>query len=93
MEGRCDINSSKWQRIQGRTDELMYITKPVDTEKVYEELRKVREEGIKSLAVVFAHSYTVDEHEKLVGKIAKEVGFEHVSLSHQVSKLQLHIFN
>ena len=29
------------------------------------------------------HSYTFPDHEIKVGKLAKELGFEHVSLSHE----------
>ena len=37
-----------------------------------------------SLAVVFLHSYTYKEHEEIVGQLARDMGFTHVSLSSQV---------
>ena len=37
-----------------------------------------------SLAVVFLHSYTYKEHEEIVGQLACDMGFTHVSLSSQV---------
>lgn len=39
--------------------------------------------GITSLAIVLAHSFACPEHELRVGAIAKELGFTHITLSHQ----------
>jgi 5-oxoprolinase (ATP-hydrolysing) len=36
------------------------------------------------LAVVLLHSYTFTKHEEEIGKIAKELNFGHVSMSHEV---------
>ena len=41
-------------------------------------------EGINSIAVVLIHSYTYQEHELEIGKIAEEIGFKHISLSCQL---------
>ena len=43
--------------------------------------------GIRSIAVVFMHSYKFPKHEKQVGIIAKKIGFKQISLSHEVSPL------
>ncbi|WP_103765042.1 hydantoinase B/oxoprolinase family protein [Roseovarius confluentis] len=51
------------------------------------ELQKVYDSGVRALAVAFMHSYRFPEHEQLVGRIAEEVGFEQISLSHKVSSL------
>jgi 5-oxoprolinase (ATP-hydrolysing) len=46
------------------------------------------DKGIKSLAVVFLHSYVYPEHEKLVGEIAKSMNcFSEISLSHEVMSM------
>jgi len=39
----------------------------------------------RSLAVVFLHSYTYPEHEQLVEKLAKKIGFTNISLSSKLS--------
>jgi 5-oxoprolinase (ATP-hydrolysing) len=39
---------------------------------------------IRSLAVVLAHSYIYHEHEIQVGKLAARLGFDNISLSHQI---------
>ena len=49
-----------------------------------QDLRGLFQEGYRSLAIVLVHSYTFPEHELLVGKIAREIGFTHVSESSQL---------
>ena len=53
-------------------------------EKLIADLKGVLSRGIKSLAVVLLHSYTFPDHEEAVGRVAKEMGFTHVSLSSHV---------
>ena len=43
--------------------------------------------GIRSLAVVLMHSYLHPGHEERVGDIARDIGFEHVSLSSKVMQM------
>lgn len=35
-------------------------------------------QGYRSIAVVLLHAYTFTDHEKMVGRIAREVGFKQV---------------
>lgn len=39
--------------------------------------------GIKSVAIVLAHSYACPDHELIVGAVCRELGFSHITLSHQ----------
>ncbi|MEG4144963.1 hydantoinase B/oxoprolinase family protein [Microcoleus sp. Pol12B5] len=48
-------------------------------------LQQAYDEGIRSCAIVFMHGYRYSEHEKQVAKIAKEIGFTQISVSHEVS--------
>ncbi|HLO47450.1 MAG TPA: hydantoinase B/oxoprolinase family protein [Kamptonema sp.] len=50
-------------------------------------LQAAYNEGIRSCAIVFMHSYRYPEHEKQVAKIAREIGFAQISVSHEVSPL------
>ena len=50
-------------------------------------LQEAYDEGIRSCAIVFMHGYRYSEHEKQVTKIAKEIGFTQISVSHEVSPL------
>lgn len=57
------------------------MEKHPDLQELAAQLKVVYGSGIRSLAVVLMHSYTYTEHETLVGKLAKSMGFTHVSLS------------
>ncbi|AKB84407.1 hydantoinase B/oxoprolinase family protein [Methanococcoides methylutens] len=71
------------QRFSPKGEQLV----PVDEEKTRRELESIYSSGIRSLAVVLMHSYRYPDHELLIEKIAKDIGFEHISLSHKVSPL------
>jgi len=57
-----------------------------DIARLRRDLEAAHARGMRSVAVVLMHSYAYPEHERLVGRVAREVGFEHVSLSHEVSR-------
>jgi 5-oxoprolinase (ATP-hydrolysing) len=50
-------------------------------------LKAAYDDGIRSVAIVFMHGYRYHDHEKAVAKIAKEIGFTQISVSHEVSPL------
>jgi 5-oxoprolinase (ATP-hydrolysing) len=50
-------------------------------------LQKAFTRGVRSCAVVFMHSYRYPEHESLCAVVARDLGFEQISLSHEVSPL------
>lgn len=56
----------------------------VDEEQVQADLQKLYDEGYRSLAIVFAHSYTFPKHELLVSQLATSIGFQHLSISSQL---------
>ena len=61
------------------------LTHPqIDEASVKKDLQQLYDDGYRSVAVVLAHSYTFPEHELLVGKVASDLGFEHISLSSQL---------
>lgn len=55
----------------------------IDEQAVRRSLKEVLDNGITSLAIVLAHSFACPEHEIQVGAFAKELGFSHITLSHQ----------
>ncbi|KAF3077965.1 hypothetical protein TWF102_004031 [Orbilia oligospora] len=67
--------------IKGMTGEAVRILQRLDQDAVREDLQTVYDEGYRSIAVCLMHSYTFPEHEKIIGKLAEEVGFTHISLS------------
>ncbi|KAH9219498.1 Hydantoinase B/oxoprolinase-domain-containing protein [Leptodontidium sp. 2 PMI_412] len=70
----------------GITGEVVHIVKPLDVEQVRRDLQGLAQEGFKALAVCLMHSYTFTDHETQILGLAREAGFEHVSLSSQVSQ-------
>eukprot|EP00088_Acartia_fossae_P069611 TRINITY_DN9141_c0_g1_i1.p1 TRINITY_DN9141_c0_g1~~TRINITY_DN9141_c0_g1_i1.p1 ORF type:complete len:1151 (+),score=248.77 TRINITY_DN9141_c0_g1_i1:82-3453(+) len=62
----------------------MHVKQEINKDKLAADLHQLRSKGIKSLAVVLMHSYMNKEHEKMVGSMALDMGFEHVSLSSDI---------
>ncbi len=50
-------------------------------------LEALRADGYRAIAIVFMHAYKYPDHEAVVARIAREIGFEQVSVSHEVSPL------
>ena len=50
-------------------------------------LEAARRDGIEAVAIVFMHGYRYPEHEQRVAKLAREIGFPQISVSHEVSPL------
>ncbi|MBB3406851.1 5-oxoprolinase (ATP-hydrolyzing) [Rhizobium sp. BK316] len=50
-------------------------------------LRDLRTKGYRAVAIVFMHAYKYPEHEAVAARIARAIGFEQVSVSHEVSPL------
>ena len=73
--------------IDERVGEDGNVQRAPDPVAVREALQTAYEDGIRAIAVAFMHSYRFADHEKLVGRIAREIGFEQISLSHEVSQL------
>ena len=58
-----------------------------DLAAVREDLRAAWDAGIRSVAIVFMHAWRYPEHEKQVARLARDMGFPQVSVSHEVSPL------
>lgn len=68
-----------------RSGEVVRILKSIDTDQVRQQLQALRDEGYSSIAISLLHSYLYPDHEKAVAAIAKEVGFQYVSISSDTS--------
>ena len=77
-------SSNNSEIVRGLSGEIVRILKRPSLEGVRQQMRNLHEEGFRSIAVCLVHGYTFPEHEALVGTIAKEVGFKHISLSHEL---------
>lgn len=75
---------SKSNVLVGLSHEKLVISKQIDDKEIRARLSEILLIGIKSIAVVFLHSYTFPHHENRVKAIAEEMGFEQISLSSEV---------
>jgi len=71
------------ERIAARGEVLA----PLDEPGLRRDLQAARAEGFRSVAVVFMHAYRHPEHERRAAAVARSMGFEQVSVSHEVSPL------
>jgi 5-oxoprolinase (ATP-hydrolysing) len=60
---------------------------PLNYEALLADLHRASAAGFRSVAIVFMHAYRYPQHEQRAFDIAKQVGFEQISVSHQVSPL------
>lgn len=70
--------------VRGMSGETIRILRRPEEATIRTQLQEVFDSGFKSVAVCLMHSYTYPKHEALVGKIARDIGFEHVSLSSEL---------
>ena len=59
----------------------------LDTDRLNKELRQIKLSGIKSIAIAFMHSYKNPSHEIMAKEVALNYSFDHISMSHEVSRL------
>ena len=71
------------QRHSAQGEEIL----PVDTQQAREKLQASYDLGIRSCAIVFLHGYRFYEHEMRVAEMAREIGYQQVSTSYEISQL------
>ena len=73
--------------IDERVDAQGKVLAKLDLATARAGLKAAYDAGIRSLAIVFMHGYRFPAHEQAVAKLAREIGFTQVSVSHEVSPL------
>ncbi|WP_051933339.1 hydantoinase B/oxoprolinase family protein [Massilia sp. BSC265] len=63
------------------------VVQPLDEAATRTSLRQAYDRGLRSIAIVFMHGYRYTEHEAVTARIAREIGYTQVSVSHEVSPL------
>lgn len=63
------------------------VVQPLAEAHLRTELQAAYDDGLRSVAIVFMHGYRYTAHELAAARIAREVGFPQVSVSHEVSPL------
>ena len=64
-----------------------HVEQPLDEKHSLKQLQQAYEAGYRAIAIVLMHGYRYIEHEQQLAALAKQVGFEQISVSHQVSAL------
>jgi 5-oxoprolinase (ATP-hydrolysing) len=63
------------------------VERAIDLDAVRSELERAKHDGIRTVAIVFMHAYRYGDHEQRAAALARELGFEQISVSHDVSPL------
>lgn len=64
-----------------------FVETALDAAALEHDLKAVFAKGIRSAAIIFMHAYAFPDHEIAAARIARSIGFEQVSVSHEVSPL------
>ncbi|XWW93837.1 hypothetical protein V2A60_001774 [Cordyceps javanica] len=70
--------------VRGLSGETVRVMRRPNHEEIKTQLEQVHRQGIRSIAVCLMHGYTFPDHEAVIGQIARQVGFTHISLSHEL---------
>ncbi|KAL8817474.1 MAG: hypothetical protein Q9223_003701 [Gallowayella weberi] len=79
-----DQSPADAELVRGLSSEAVRILKRPEEAVIRNQLQELHDDGFESVAVCLVHGYTFPDHEALVGRLAKEIGFRHVSLSHEL---------
>ncbi|HVW70214.1 MAG TPA: hydantoinase B/oxoprolinase family protein [Steroidobacteraceae bacterium] len=60
---------------------------PLDDLLLRNDLERAQKAGLRAVAIVFLHGWRYQQHEQRAARIARELGFEEVSVSHELSPL------
>jgi 5-oxoprolinase (ATP-hydrolysing) len=63
------------------------VLTPLDEAATRAALQQAFDSGLRSLAIVFMHGYRYSAHEAAAARIAREIGFTQVSVSHEASPM------
>lgn len=63
------------------------IDRPLDEDRARADLTAAHAAGLRAVAIVLVHGWQFTDHERRLAAIAREVGFEQVSVSHEIGAL------
>src|SRR5712671_8214742 len=70
-----------------RIDSVGVTLTPLDTQALRADLQRAREAGLRTVAIVLMHGWLFPQHEREAASIARSLGFEEISVSHELSPL------
>ncbi len=63
------------------------LDRALDEAQARTDLQAARAAGFRAVAIALAHGWRFDDHERRLATIAREIGFEQISVSHEVGAL------
>ncbi len=63
------------------------VLRPLDEAKARQDLQNAYDAGFRAIAIVLMHGWRWTAHEAALGRMAREIGFAQVSVSHEVGPL------
>ena len=75
------------KEVDERLDHEGAVVRPLNETTLCKDLEEVFKIGISSIAIVFMHAWRSGRHESAVAKLAGEIGFSHISISHKIMPL------
>jgi len=73
--------------VDERIGALGELIKPLNETAARQDLTRIYQQGIRSIAIVLMHGYRYTAHEKRLAEIAANIGFTQISVSHKASPL------
>jgi len=70
-----------------RVDAEGTVLRPLDLPRLQAELTRARAAGRRAVAIVFMHGWRYPQHERAAADCARQLGFDEVSVSHELSPL------
>ncbi|WP_428153443.1 hydantoinase B/oxoprolinase family protein [Brevundimonas sp.] len=84
------LNDQLYDRVVEIDERVMAdgaVDRPLDEDKARADLTAAHASGLRAVAIVLVHGWRFTDHETRLAEIAREVGFEQVSVSHEVGAL------
>ena len=82
-----EVLYARVHEVTERLDAAGQVVMPLDVAATRADLEAAHAAGFRSVAVVLMHAFRAPEHERIIGEMARDIGFSQVSLSHEVSPL------
>ncbi|KAL2386571.1 5-oxoprolinase (ATP-hydrolysing) [Blastomyces gilchristii SLH14081] len=79
-----DLSPPDAEIVRGLSSEAVRILRRPSESIVKTQLQTLYNEGFRSIAVCLMHGYTFPDHEVMIGRLARQTGFDHISLSHEL---------
>jgi 5-oxoprolinase (ATP-hydrolysing) len=84
---RPDLLYCEVAEVAGRLDAEGGEVTPLDEAAARQALRASFDRGVRAVAIALLHGYLNPEHEARLAAIARDIGYEQISVSHEVSRL------